>query len=223
MEQHTAEWWNARCGKVTASRIGDIMARTQKGAYTAARGHYLKEKVAERITGKNRERRRVASLDHRLELEPDARAAYEFYTDSKVELVGFIDHPTIPNAGASPDGLVVPRGGMEIKCCDAEMHIEIISAGAIDPNYLYQCHFNIDCAEADWWDFTAFNPEMPEELKLYVKRIERDDIMIANVQKEVIEFNAEVDAKVEQVMALMRGSTPLASALESSLASLNVH
>lgn len=223
MEQHTQAWWDARCGKVTASRVGDIMARTQRGAYTAARGHYLKEKVAERITGKNRDRRKVASLDQRLELEPDARAAYEFYTDSQIQLVGFIEHPRIPNAGSSPDGVVTPKGGIEIKCCDAEAHLEIITADAIDPDYLWQCHFNIACCEADWWDFTAFNPEMPEELKLFVKRIPRDDQLIATMETNVIEFLAEVDQKVAQVKALMRGSTPLEVALEDSVQSLRVH
>lgn len=223
MQQHSAEWWAIRCGKVTASRIGDIMARTQRGAHTAARGHYLKEKVAERIIGRPRDRKKVASLDARLDLEPDARAAYEFYNDCVVDVVGFIEHPRIPNAGASPDGLVGDDGGIEIKACDAEMHIEIVTADAINPDYIYQCHFNMACTERSWWDFTAFNPEMPEELKLHVKRIARDDIMIANIEQGVIEFLAEVDQKVAQVKGLLQNKTPLTVALEDSLASLNVH
>lgn len=223
MQQHSAEWWAIRSGKVTASRIGDIMARTQKGAYTAARGHYLKEKVAERITGKPRDRRRVASLDARLDLEPDARAAYEFYHDCVVDVVGFIEHPRIPDAGASPDGLVGAGGGIEIKCCDAEMHLEIVTADAIDPNYIYQCHFNMACTDRLWWDFVAFNPEMPEELKLHTKRIDRDENMIATIDAAVIEFLAEVDQKVAQVRGLMQNKTPLAVALEDSLSSLGVH
>lgn len=223
MQQHSAEWWAIRCGRVTASRVGDVMARTQKGAYTAARGHYLKEKVAERITGKPRDRRRVKSLDDRLDLEPDARAAYEFYSDAIVELAGFIEHPSIPFAGASPDGLVGTDGGIEIKCCDPEQHLEIITAEAIDPDYIYQCHFNIACTERLWWDFTAFNPEMPEELKLWVKRIERDDILIAKMEHEVVEFLAEVDQKVAQVRGLIDNKTPLTVALEESITSLRVN
>lgn len=222
MEQRSLEWWQARCGKVTASRIGDVMARTQKG-WGAPRKHYLAEKVAERITGKPRDQRKVASLDHRLELEPDARAAYEFYSDNVVELVGFIEHPRIPNAGASPDGRVLPKGGLEIKAPDEEAHIEILTAQTIDLGYLYQMQFNMACAEADWWDFASFNPNMPEELKLYVQRVERDDVLIATIETNVIEFLAEVDQKVAQVMALMNNSTPLTVALESSLESLQVN
>lgn len=229
MEQRSEAWFAARCAKVTASRIGDLMARNQPrkgktvGEWSARRNNYLKEKVAERITGKNRDRRQVASLHHRLDLEPDARAAYEFYFDTKVELVGFIDHPSIPNAGSSPDGMVSPKGGIEIKCCDAEMHLEIVSAEAIDSDYLYQCHFNIACCEADWWDFVAFNPEMPEELKLWAKRIKRDDSVIQTIEQHVIEFNEEVDQRVREILAISKGSTALESALSDSLASITVH
>lgn len=223
MEQHSSAWWAARCGKVTASRVGDIMALTQKGKPTAARGNYLREKIAERITGKNRDRRKVASLDHRLELEPDARAAYSFYFDQEIQLVGFVEHPRIPNFGASPDGLIGSDGGLEIKCCDAEGHLEIVMADKIDPDYFYQCHSNIACTERDWWAFTAFNPDMPEELKLYRKIIERDDQLIATIETNVIQFLDEVEQGVAQVRALMRGSTPLEHALESSLESLQIN
>lgn len=229
MQQRSDEWFQARVGKVSASRIGDLMARNQPrkgqtvGAWSARRNNYLAEKIAERITGKPRDRKRIASLDHRVELEPDARAAYEFYFEQKIELIGFVDHPRIPNAGASPDGLIGTDGGIEIKCCDAEGHLEIITADAIDPDYFYQCHFNIACTERDWWAFTAFNPDMPEELKVHRKILERDDQLIATIETNVIQFLEEVEQGVDKVRALMRGSTPLEHALESSLESIRVH
>ena len=229
MDQHSQEWWDARLGKVTASRIGDLMARNQPrkgkpvGEWSAKHNNYLAEKVAERITGKPRDRRKVASLDHRLDLEPDARAAYEFYYEHDVVTVGFIEHPRIPNAGASPDGLVDSKGGIEIKCLDPEGHIELITAGGIDQDYLYQCQFGMACTDRDWWDFVAFCPEMPEEGRLWVQRVDRDDELIANVETNVIEFLAEVDVKVAQVRALMNGSTPLEFLLEGSLASVQVN
>lgn len=222
MEQHTAEWWAARCGKVTASRIGDIMGRKQNGDFRAARANYLQEKVAERVTGKNRDRRKIASLDQRLDLEPDARAAYEFYTDTEIVLVGFVEHPRIPNFGCSPDGMVGTDGGVEIKCCDAETHIEVITAGSIDQDYLYQIHSNLACTDRLWWDYIGFNPDMPEEGKLYVKRIKRDESLIATIEQAVIEFNEEVDRKVEQTLAVINGSSALEAALKGSLSALHV-
>lgn len=229
MEQHSQEWWNARLGKVTASRIGDLMARNQPrkgktvGEWSAKHNNYLAEKVAERITGKARDRKKVASLDHRLDLEPDARAAYEFYYEREIILAGFIDHPRIPNAGASPDGLVDTEGGTEIKCLDPEGHIELIRAGGIDQDYLYQCHFGMACTDRLWWDFVAFCPEMPEEGKLWVQRVDRDIILIAEIERNVIEFLDEVDRQVAEVKSLMLGQSPLTAALEGSLASLSVN
>lgn len=229
MDQHTQEWWDARCGKVTASRIGDLMARNKPakgktvGEWSAKRNNYLAEKVAERITGKPRDRKKVASLDHRLGLEPDARAAYEFYYETEVALVGFIDHPRIPNAGASPDGLVGTKGGLEIKCPDPEGHIELISAGGINWDYLYQCHFGMACTGRLWWDFVSFCPEMPEEGRIWRQRVDRDDALITTIETNVIEFLAEVDDRVRAVQAAMSGSTTLAFALEGSLQSLQVN
>jgi putative phage-type endonuclease len=223
MEQRTDEWWSARRGKITASRIGDVVARNQPkkgqsvGDWSARRNNYLAEKVAERITGKNRDRRKVASLDHRVELEPDARAEYEFYYEAEIQVVGFIDHPRIPMAGASPDGLVGDEGGVEIKCCDAEGHIEIIKHEFIAPDYLYQIHFNMACTDRMWWDFIAFNPDMPPDGRLFVKRVERDETIISWIEDCVIEFNAEVDRKVEEALAAMRGSTVLETQLAASL------
>lgn len=222
MEQHTQEWWDDRRGKATASRMGDLMRRLKRGGWGADRDNYLREKVAERITGKNRDRKKVASLDHRLELEPDARAAYEFYYECDVTTVGFIDHPRIPNAGASPDGLVGSEGGLEIKCLDSQGHIDLILAGGIDEDYILQCHFGMACTGRQWWDFVAFCPEMPEEGKLWVQRVERDEAKIAEIESAVIEFLAEVDQKVEQVRATLRGSSSLEQALSSSLDQLGV-
>lgn len=216
MEQGSAEWIAARVGRVTASHIADVMARTQKG-WGAPRKHYLDKLVAERITGKPMAQRAVMSLERRLELEPEARVAYEFYSDNQVVEVGFIEHPTIPNAGASPDGLIDLDGGLEIKCCDTATHIEMLLTDEIDKGYIQQCDFGMACTEREWWDFASYDPAMPEELKLLVKRIPRDEKRIAEIESAVVEFLAEVDAKVEKVKAIMAGRSSLTVALESSL------
>lgn len=217
MEQRSPEWWAARCGKVTASRICDVMARTQKG-WGAARRHYLDELVAERLSGQPAPQKYVASLERRQEMESEARIAYEFYSDNTVAEVGFIDHPTIPNAGGSPDGLIGDDGGLEIKCCDSPAHIEMLTTHVIDKDYLQQCDFNMACTGRDWWDFESYDPTMPEELKVYVQRIPRNEDRIAETEAAVIQFLSEVDEKVERVKTISRGGSPLAVALEKSLA-----
>lgn len=220
MIQHSQEWWDSRCGKVTASRVGDLMRRLKKGAWAADHYNYLEEKIAERITGKPRDRKKVASLDYRLELEPEARVAYEFYFDNEVVQVGFIEHPRIPNFGASPDGLIGTDGGQEIKCLDPETHIRLIRAGGVDEDYVYQSQSGMACTGRKWWEFVAYCPEMPEEGKLWVQRIQRDEAMIADIETNVIEFLAEVDQKVAEVRALMLGESALGAALKGSLAAL---
>lgn len=217
MEQRSPEWWAARTGCVTASRIADVMARTKNG-WGAPRGHYLNKLVAERITGQPTKQRAVMSLEQRLEMEPEARVAYEFYSDNEVTEVGFIEHPTIPHAGASPDGLIGADGGLEIKCCDTTTHIETLRSGAVDPDYMKQIQFGMACTDRMWWDFVSFDPLMPEELKLFVKRVLRDDAQIAAIESAVIEFLSEVETKVQEVNALMTGTSPLTLALEQSLA-----
>lgn len=217
--QGSPEWYAYRAGKVTASRIADLMARTQKG-WSTSRKHYADKLVAERITGRPMPQRSVASLDRRLELEPEARVAYEFYSDNTVREVGFIEHPRIPNAGCSPDGLIDDDGGLELKCCDSAAHIEMLTTGVIDKGYILQCDFGMACTGRKWWDFGSYDPTMPEDLKLYVQRIYRNDERIAAIESAVIEFLAEVDQRVEKVLGLRLGQSPLEIDLEKSLAAV---
>ena len=217
MDQRSPEWWEARAGKVTASKIGDLMARTKTG-WSTSRKHYMDAIVVERLTGRPAPQRAVASLERRQEMEPEARVAYEFYSDNLVEEVGFIEHPTIPNAGASPDGLVGADGGLEIKCPDGAQHVEMVTTGVIDKGYIYQMQFGMACTEREWWDFVSYDPTMPEEMKVYVQRVRRDDAQIAEIEKAVIEFLSEAEKRVEHIKAVTSGRSPLEVALRDSLA-----
>lgn len=200
--QRTKEWHQQRCGKATGSRVSDVIARTQKG-WGAARAKYMKQLVAERLCGHPQEKRAVKSMDDRSDLEPEARAAYSFYTGNEVELVGFVDHPTILNAGSSPDGLVSHDGMIEIKCFDSDKHVDLLSgddSALLD--HLPQVHFELACTGRQWCDLAAYNPIMPEELKLFIRRIERDADVIEKLETIVKEFLEEVDARVQKVLAL---------------------
>lgn len=218
MEQRTPAWYQARCGKVTASRVADVIARTQKG-WGAPRAKYMDQLVAERLSRKPQDMRNVRSMTDRAEMEPEARIAYELYTDRSIELVGFVPHPFIENAGASPDGNVSNDGGVEIKCLDAANHTKLL-LGDDGPllDYLPQMDFQMACTGNKWIDFVAYCPIMPEELKLIVKRVDRNDERIAKLEAGVIQFLSEVDAKVNQVLGLSNGKSSLEVALEQSIA-----
>lgn len=195
MIQGSAEWYDARMGKVTASRVSDVVARTKSG-YGASRANYLAQLVAERLTGVTAATFTNAAMQWGTDQEPDARTAYEFQTDATVEEVGFIPHPLIAMSGASPDGLVGEDGLVEIKCPQTAKHIETLISRSIDGDYITQMHWQMACTDRLWCDFVSYDPRLPASMQLYVQRVKRDDVRIAELEKEVRAFLAELDGKV---------------------------
>lgn len=194
MDQRTPEWYEARRGKVTASRIADLTARTRNG-WGASRANYMAQILAERLTGIVAESYTNAAMQHGIDTEPLARTAYEFFNDCAVEEVGFVDHPHIAMSGASPDGRVASEGMVEIKCPNTATHIDTLLGTKIADKYMKQMYWQMACDKRDWCDFVSFDDRLPTEMQLFVKRIERDDKIISELEEQVEEFLAELDAK----------------------------
>lgn len=194
--QGSAEWHAARLGKATASRISDIIAKTKSG-WGASRKNYLAELVAERLTGVPAEGFQNAAMKWGTDTEPQARAAYEFFTDNAVVEVGFVDHPSIPMSGASPDGLVGDTGLVEIKCPTTATHIDTLLNKAIPDKYMVQMQWQMACTGRAWCDWVSFDPRMPEDLRLFVRRIEADTDRIRELEMAVTTFLTELDNTVE--------------------------
>lgn len=205
MQQGSDEWFQARLGRVTASRVADVIARTKTG-WGASRANYLAELVAEILTGVTAERFSSAAMAWGSEFEPDARAAYEFQTGADVVEVGFVPHPSILMSGASPDGLVGEDGQLEIKCPNTATHIETLLSRAIPAKYITQVQWQMACTGRQWCDFASYDPRLPEEMKLWVRRVPRDAAMIAGLEADVTEFLTELDEKILALRAryLMR-------------------
>lgn len=201
VHQGSLEWFEARCGRVTASRIADMMAKTQKG-WAASRYNYLGQLIAERLTGQVQDSFMSKPMIWGTVTEPDARDAYEFFSGLDVSPVGFIPHPVIEMAGASPDSLVGDKGCLEIKCPNTSTHIDTLLGNIVPEKYVLQMQFQMACANREWCDFVSFDPRMPEDLKLFVRRVERDDHCIQRIEEATIDFLAEVDAKVAAVTSL---------------------
>ena len=194
------EWFAVRLGKATASRIADVTARTKTG-WGAGRKNYLAELVAERLTGTTAESYTNAAMKWGIDTEPQARAAYEFYEEADVQEIGFVDHPSLAMSGASPDGLVGDTGMVEIKCPNTATHIETLLDGKIPSKYVVQMQWQMACAERWFCDFVSFDPRMPENLRLFVERVARDDEKIADLEAAVKKFLVEVD---ETIAALLK-------------------
>jgi len=196
--QGSPEWFAIRAGKVTASRMADLTATTRNG-YGASRANYMAQLIAERLTGVPQDSYTNAAMQWGTEQEPLARAAYSFHRDAEVTEVGFILHPKIAESGASPDGTVGDVGLVEIKCPNTATHIDTLLSGSVPEKYVKQMQWQMACADRAWCDFASFDPRMPERLRLFVKRIERDDKMIADLEAEVVKFLAELNEKIIQL------------------------
>ena len=195
MEQRTEEWHQARLGKVTASRIADVMAKTKAG-YGASRANYMAELIVERLTGRPGDSFQSPAMTWGTNTEPLARAAYEAHKGVLVEEVGFVPHPTISMAGASPDGLVDMDGLVEIKCPNTATHIETLMTGNVPLKYIFQMHWQMICTGREWCDFVSFDPRMPEGMQLFVARYMHSTDTASDLTKEVTAFLKELDEKV---------------------------
>jgi putative phage-type endonuclease len=201
IEQGTDEWFAARLGKVTASRVADVIAKTKSG-YSASRDNYMAQLVCERLTNTKEAGFSSAAMTWGTETEPLARAAYEAVADVLVDEVGFINHPTIEAAGASPDGLVGQLGLLEIKCPNTNTHIDTLLNQNVPSKYNIQMHWQMICTGRHWCDFVSFDPRLPKELQLFVKRVPYDPVYGAMLEKEVILFLQELDGKIKKLNEL---------------------
>lgn len=200
MQQGSEEWKLARLGRVTASRVADVVARTKSG-HAASRANYMAELICERLTGCVADCFVSPAMQHGVAYEPFARQAYELAMGVDVLETGFVAHPEIDMAGASPDGYVGDDGLVEIKCPNTATHLDTLLGAAIPEKYLTQMQFQMACTGRQWCDFASFDPRLPEEMRLHVRRVPRDVSVILDLETEVAAFIREIDAKLAALAA----------------------
>jgi len=202
MEQRSDEWFQTRLGKVTASRISDVIAKTKTGVSTS-RYNYLIQLVSERLTGKKGDNGFInQAMQDGIDREEVARTLYTL-KHGEVDEVGFIDHPTIVMSGASPDGaLHNVNGGIEIKSPIETTHTNTLMTQSIPTKYIPQMQWQMACAGYDFVDFISYNPNFPDHLQLFVKRLDRDNDYIRQLESEVSAFLAEVEQQILKLKEL---------------------
>jgi putative phage-type endonuclease len=198
IEQGTDAWKQMRLGRVTASRVSDVIARTKTG-WGASRANYLAELVAERLTGVPAESYVNGAMIWGTEKEPEARFAYSFHANAEVVQVGFVPHPQIAMSGASPDGLIGDDGLVELKCPNTATHIDTLLGQKVPEKYVTQMQWQMACTERAYCDFVSYDPRLPVEMRLFASRVERDDKAIAEMETIVAGFLAELDEKVARL------------------------
>jgi len=198
--QGTDAWRTARLGCATASRIADIIAKTKSGP-SASRANYLAELVAERLTGVPAEHYSNAAMQWGTDTEPQARAAYAFIHGVDVTEVGFVPHPRIARAGASPDGYIGEDGLIEIKCPGTAAHISTLRGACIPGKYEVQMLWQMATTQRSWCDYVSFDPRLPANMQMHVERVARDEAHIKDLEAQVRAFLAEVEAVVKDLIA----------------------
>tara|TARA_R110000868_G_scaffold282915_1_gene543250 strand:+ start:215 stop:835 length:621 start_codon:yes stop_codon:yes gene_type:complete len=195
MEQRTEEWFAARVGKVTASNVDNVIVKVKNGESMYKR-KYRTQLITEQLTGKPIKIFMNEAMRHGVEYEDEARNAYiaklGLLKDVDVKEEGFVDHPTVMMSGASPDGMVGDEGLIEIKCPQATTHTEILQNAVIPKRYIHQMMWQMACTGRKWCDFVCYHPDFPDDYKLFIKRVERDDDLIGRLERDIHEFAVEV-------------------------------
>ena len=200
--QGSPEWFAARLGKITASKIADVMSKGKGGAESAGVRNYRAQLVCERLTGVVEESYTNGAMQRGTELEPLARECYEFIKGVTVQQIGFVHHPTIPQSGASPDGLIEDAGLVEIKCPNSATHIDYLLENVPPAAYVKQMMWQMACTGRQWVDFVSYDPRLPEEMQLFIVRLERDEAMIKEMETAVIAFNQSVERMISDLKAI---------------------
>lgn len=196
MEQRSDEWFAARCGKVGASEIADLMAKEG----TATRNNKIAQKVAERLTGVCERGFVSGPMQWGIDHEDEARDAYFCERGMPIEEEGWVGHPELGDfSGASPDGLVGEDGLVEIKCPNTATHIALLRTKKVPNKYLYQMQWQMVCTGRNWCDFVSYDPRMPEHLSLFLVRVERDEKLIGDLTKAVVAAQSEVEQIISEL------------------------
>ena len=211
MEQRSNEWFKIHAGRITASRMCDLMAYSQakgkEGTELKARADYRDELVAERLTGRMSQHFVTEQMKRGTFEEPYARSAYEVEKDVMVDEVGFVLHGTYGWAGASPDGVIDGKKGIEIKNLTTVKHLALWKTKQVPEEYYDQIQWNMFCLECAEWDFISFDSRLVEEyphLQLLVIPVPRDDKRIAELEAEGLKMHQEVEAAIAELAALPR-------------------
>lgn len=184
-------WLAARVGCLSASKMGDMLARTQKG-WGASRANYAAQLVCERLTGEPTESYTNAAMQWGLDKEPEARAAYEFRIDQRTAPAAWVRHPSLDWSGASPDGFVGGDGLVEFKCPNTATHIETMLGAGIPEKYRWQMQWQMACTGREWCDFVSYDPRLPENMRFYIRRFERETETVAMLEREAAVFLGEI-------------------------------
>ena len=211
IEQGSPEWMSLRIGKIGGSRVADVLTEGRGGAESLTKRKYKNELIRERLTNRKLDTYKTPAMQRGIDLEPMARAWYEVKYNTFVDQVAIVLHPTIDGGQCSPDGIVEATNSLiEIKIPNPENHLDnYLTGGKQLEQYYDQVQWQLACMpEKEFCDLVSYDPEMPDHLQGFVKRIYRDDEYINNMQNAVIAFLSEIETIVNNLKEIQNGNNP---------------
>ena len=210
IEQGSPEWMALRIGKIGGSRVADLLTEGRNGE-SLTRRKYKNELIRERLTGRKLDTYKTPAMQRGIDLEPMARAWYEVKYNTFVDQVAIVLHPTINGGQCSPDGIVEATNSLiEIKIPNPENHLDnILTGGKQLEQYYDQVMWQLACMpEKEFCDLVSYDPDMPDHLQGFVKRIYRDDEYIKTMETAVIAFLSEIETIVNNLKEIQNGNNP---------------
>lgn len=200
--QRTSEWFEARCGCLTASRARAVIARKKNGEPYAEYSTVLEQIVGERLTGVVSSTGTTAAMQWGIDHEEEARDQYVIETGRDVALTGFVKHPSVQWLGASPDGLVGDDGLIEIKCPTTLTHLKRVASGAVPEEYKPQMLVQLMCTGRKWVDFVDYDPRLSsdwEKARFFCVRYEPTEEELKDALDKCVQFLAVVDKTISDL------------------------
>ena len=197
-EQGSPEWLSLRLGKVTASRIKEVLANGRGNAPSKMAESYMIELVAEILTGESKPFFENDAMRWGTETEDEARAVYSIRNSRfDVEEVAFIEHSEF--IGMSPDGLVGDDGLLEIKCPNTTTQLKRALSDDYSKDYKAQIQMQLWVSGRDWCDFVSFDPRLDCAAGYLEQRVYRDNSYISDMQDKTFEFVGKIKELINKL------------------------
>ena len=202
--QHSLGWYRARLGKITGSKVGELMKSGRNDIFSETAKSYIYKLAGERLMNSEivhndcdfeqylaETNVSTRAMRWGTEQEQSARILYCELTNRNVSEIGLKEHKTIANFASSPDGYVEnENGSIEIKCFEqgkftrlCEIVIDNETLKNAEPIIFYQCMAHIMCNGTDWCDFVLYNPFQRNPIKIV--RIMPDENVFAEMEQKI--------------------------------------
>jgi hypothetical protein len=193
--QGSPEWFTAKAGSVGASSVDKII--TTKGEPSKSRTEYMMQLAGERITGTCEETFQSIHMANGIEREASARALFEMIHEVECRQVGIVYKDEKKDCHCSPDSLIDPLSGLELKNPMMKTHVKYLLSGKLPTDYYCQIQMSLYITEREtWWFMSNYAGLSPLIIECH-----RDEVFLTKLDAELRAFNEELNEMVMRLAA----------------------